>query len=316
MKKKYIIITGVAGMIGSELLEKIINKKNYHIYGMDNFNLGKKKFISRFLKKKNFDFFEIDNSKQIPKNILKKIKSNISEIWLLAANSDINSGNKDEKVDFFNTFLTTKNTFNSLEPKINRNTKIIFTSSSAIYGSVKNKINEKFLNFNPETNYGLMKLFCEHFLIYKFSKLNFILNIFRFPNVIGKNLTHGIIYDFLNKKNTKSKIFHVLGNGNQQKPYSYSKEIIDSMLFITNLNKKKIIVNLGYGDRGIKVKQIVNLFFKKFNLKKKLKYQKQIRGWVGDIPKYSYSTNYLKKLGYSFKKNSLNSLKTCLLNLK
>ena len=201
MKKKYIIITGVAGMIGSELLEKIINKKNYHIYGMDNFSLGKKKFISRFLNKKNFEFFEIDNSELISKNILKKIKYNISEIWLLAANSDINAGNKDEKVDFINTFLTTKNTFNSLESKINKNTKIIFTSSSAIYGSVKHKINEKFLNFNPETNYGLMKVLCEHFLIYKFSKLNFMLNIFRFPNVVGENLTHGIIYDFLDKLN-------------------------------------------------------------------------------------------------------------------
>ena len=42
MKKKYIIITGVAGMIGSELLEQIIYKKNYFIYGMDNFVLGKK----------------------------------------------------------------------------------------------------------------------------------------------------------------------------------------------------------------------------------------------------------------------------------
>ena len=27
-----------------------------------------------------------------------------------------------------------------------------------------------------------------------------MLNIFRFPNVVGKNLTHGIIYDFLKKK--------------------------------------------------------------------------------------------------------------------
>ena len=114
----------------------------------------------------------------------------------------------------------------------------------------------------------------------------------------------------------KNNVFQVLGNGNQQKPYSYSKEIIDAMLFVSSLNKKQVIVNLGYGDNGIKVKKIVKLFYKYFNLSKPIKYQKKLRGWDGDIPKYSYSTKKLKKLGYTFKKDSLNSLKTCLLNIK
>ena len=39
--KKIILITGVAGMLGSELLEKLINM-NKVIVGIDNFKLGKK----------------------------------------------------------------------------------------------------------------------------------------------------------------------------------------------------------------------------------------------------------------------------------
>lgn len=278
--------------------------------------LVKKNLLKNLKKKKNFKFFKIDISKKIPDRILKKINNNISEIWLLAANSDINLGNKNEKIDYVNTFLSAKNTFESLEPKIKSHTKVIFTSSSAIYGTVKKKIDENFLNFKPETNYGLMKLFCENYLLYKYSKLNFKLNIFRFPNVVGENLTHGIIYDFLKKKKSKNKVFQVLGNGNQQKPYSYSKEVIDAMLFVSSLNKKQVTVNLGYGDNGIKVKKIVKLFNEYFNLSKDIKYQKKLRGWDGDIPKYSYSTKKLKKLGYTFKKDSLNSLKTCLSNIK
>ena len=42
-----------------------------------------------------------------------------------------------KKVDYVNTFLSTKNTFESLESKIKSHTKVIFTSSSAIYGTVK-----------------------------------------------------------------------------------------------------------------------------------------------------------------------------------
>ena len=92
-------------------------------------------------------------------------------------------------------------TIKSLEKKIKPNSKISFTSSSAIYGTVKKKIHESYLKFNPETNYGLMKLLSENYLIHQQMKKNFFLNIFRFPNVVGKNLTHGIIYDFLKKKN-------------------------------------------------------------------------------------------------------------------
>lgn len=52
--KKNIIITGVAGMIGSNLLKKIISNKNNTVYGIDNLSLGRINFID--LKKKNFFF--------------------------------------------------------------------------------------------------------------------------------------------------------------------------------------------------------------------------------------------------------------------
>ena len=44
MKKKIILITGAAGMMGSELIEKLIND-NYLIIGIDNFRLGKKNLL-------------------------------------------------------------------------------------------------------------------------------------------------------------------------------------------------------------------------------------------------------------------------------
>ena len=44
-------------MIGSELLDQIIHKKNYIIYGMDNFVLGKKNLLKN-LKKKILSFLK------------------------------------------------------------------------------------------------------------------------------------------------------------------------------------------------------------------------------------------------------------------
>ena len=85
---------------------------------------------------------------------------------------------------------------------------------------------------------------------------------------MGKNLTHGIIYDFFKKKKLKTSFFSSFRKWKSAKPYSYASEIIDAMMHVKNLKKKKIIINLGYGDNGIKVKKIVKLFFDHFNIKK------------------------------------------------
>ena len=54
--KKIILITGAAGMVGSNLIEKYINK-NVIILGIDNLKLGKYKFINHYLNKKKFFSF-------------------------------------------------------------------------------------------------------------------------------------------------------------------------------------------------------------------------------------------------------------------
>ena len=115
-------------------------------------------------------------------------------------------------------------------------TKIIFTSSSAIYGETNSIISEKTKIKKPISNYGLMKLKSEIFLTNFSKKFKIEILIFRFPNVVGSNLTHGLLFDMKNKIFSKKKHIQVLGNGEQQKPYSHVSEIIDCMFFF----KKKI----------------------------------------------------------------------------
>ena len=304
MTNKNIFITGAAGMIGSNLVDKLIKDKKNKIYAVDNFILGKKKFIKKFINNKNFFFKEIDLAKKINFKFLKG-KKKLNEVWLLAANSNILNGIKDSRIDLNNTFMTTFNTLIGLQPYINKKTKIMFSSSSAVFGDKQICINEESI-FQPVSNYGAMKLLSESFINYFCNKYSLKSYIFRFPNVVGENLTHGIVYDFFKKKNNKQKIFQVLGNGYQKKPYSYCDEIIDCMFFLV---KKKIqgnidYFNLGTNDKGIEVKEIVNIFKSKTGLKKIIKYQNTKRGWPGDVARYYYSTNKINKYGYKFKMSS------------
>lgn len=305
--KKIIFITGVAGMIGSNLLKTYI-KKDLIIIGIDNLILGKKKFLSPFIKKKNFFFINSNLNKPLKsKEIIALINKNyLAEVWLLAANSDIQKGTNDPTVDLQNTFLTTFFTLNFLKKFLKKDTKILFSSSSAIYGNIISRINEENTAIKPISNYGAMKLASEGYLS-SFSKANNAsIFIFRFPNVIGNNLTHGLLFDMKKKILSKNKNIMVLGNGEQQKPYSHVSEIISCMIFI---KKKRYInkinyFNIGTDDAGMKVKNIVELLKKALNSKKKTIYQKNITGWVGDVSKYRYSTKKINRLGFYFKLSS------------
>ena len=236
---------------------------------------------------------------------------------MLAANSDINLGIKNPDIDLKNTFLTTYNTLNNLKPLIDKKTKIIFSSSSAIYGEINGKINEKTLTLGARSNYGVMKHASENYISYFSHTLEIQSYIFRFPNVVGKNLTHGVIFDLHKKLQIKSKYLNVLGNGEQQKPYSHVDEILDCMIFIKNKKFKDKLnhFNIGTNDSGMKVKEIVNMLLQESRSKKHIKYEKNIRGWIGDVPKYQYSTNKLNNLGFVFKLSSKDAVKLAIQNL-
>ena len=111
--QKIILITGAAGMVGSNLINKYINQ-DVQIIAIDSLKLGKTEHIKSFKKKKNFLFFKIDLSKKIKdrkiENILKK--NYLHEVWHLAVNSYIQSGISDYEVDLKDTFLSTFNTLN------------------------------------------------------------------------------------------------------------------------------------------------------------------------------------------------------------
>ena len=309
--KEVIFITGIAGMVGSNLLKKYINQ-NKIIIGIDNFELGKEKFIKDYFKFKNFFFLKINLNKKVTNKNLEKIlkKNSLREIWLLAANSDISKGIKNTSVDLNNTFLTTVNSLEFLKPYIKKNTKILFTSTSAIYGNVNKSVSENNSIVSPVSNYGAMKAACEAY-ISSFSFLNDANTfIFRFPNVIGKNLTHGLLFDMKKKINSKKNFINVLGNGKQQKPYSHVNEILSCMMFVKNKKYKKRmnVFNIGTNDKGIKVKDIVIRMLKIYKSNKKIKFGKSNIGWKGDVPTYRYNTKKINDLGFKFRINSKESV--------
>jgi UDP-glucose 4-epimerase len=305
-----ILITGVAGFIGTNLTKKLLSQ-GHIVIGIDNFCRGNKSNLLDFISNKSFHLIELDivNYDELLATLsLMHTDYQIEQVWHLAANSDIPAGVADIEVDFRDTFMTTMNIM-----KVMKQLKIysiVFASTSAVYGDLGNsKIEENAGPLLPISNYGAMKLASE--AIISASAESFLKNafIFRFPNVIGVPATHGVILDFIHKLKLNSTELNVLGNGTQQKGYLHVDELLDAMFFIiTNSSEKLNYFNIGNVDEGVTVKFIAEAVVAHCCPTAKINYGKENRGWIGDVPKFNYSIEKLLKLGWKPKLSSSESI--------
>ncbi len=295
-----ILVTGGVGFIGSHLCDYFVEGGNV-VAAIDNLSLGKESNISHLLQKNNFHFYKQDllNSAQMA-GIFEKEK--FEEVYHLAANSDIAQSSKNPDVDMNNTLMTTYSILKLMNQyKVG---KIIFSSSSAIYGETKNRISEDFGPLFPLSHYGAAKLASEAFISSFAENYNLQAWILRFPNVIGPRATHGVLFDLINKiKNNPAQI-EVLGDGEQNKPYLYVKDLIDAIVFVRNHSHKKInVFNIGVESRT-KVKTIAKMIIDQLHLETSICYTGGDRGWVGDVPAFEYDLTEINKLGWKAKYSS------------
>jgi len=159
---KRILVSGCAGYIGSQLVEKLISKNK--VIGLDDLSSGNKK---RVIKSKNFLFIKgsCDNKK-----ILNKIPGNIDFIYHLAGQSSAENSFYDPLYDLKKNLLST---VALLDFAIKKNCKrFIFSSSMSVYG---NKILAKETYIcKPLSFYGISK-YCseENIKIFLKKKIKF-----------------------------------------------------------------------------------------------------------------------------------------------
>ena len=279
-----ILITGMAGFIGSNLLKSLIERKE-KIIGVDNLSIGNLRNIKIFLKYKNFKFIKKDVLSQ---NILKIRK--FDTVFHLASLIDVRESFRMPSKYFSNIV---GGSMNILELARKNDAKIVFTSSAAVYGDYRRKVKESDRP-KPLSPYGFFKLTVEN-LIKHYNRIYGIdYTIFRLFNVYGENARTGIVKILLDSVR-KKKTFYLFGDGSQKRDFVYVKDVCKILLNHHELNND--VFNVGTG-RPISIQKLISLIQKISGKKIKIIKKPKVSG---DID-YSCADNskLLSKISYKF----------------
>jgi len=118
--------------------------------------------------------------------------------------------------------------------------------------------------------------------------------------VIGVPATHGVLLDFIRQLMADGSRLAVLGDGTQQKSYLHASDLIDAMLHVRAHDTSPLAVyNLGPGDAGVTVRFIAEETVRQVAPGARIDFGSGPRGWVGDVPRFSFSVDKIARLGWT-----------------
>lgn len=293
-------VTGGSGFIGSHLVDRLLEEEaNVTVY--DNISSGKKENIEQQIGRENFQFIKAD---LIYFDTLKEAMKGHEIIWHLGANTDIPGGNKMTDLDLKNCTIATYNVLEAMRQL--GIDKILFTSSATVYGDAPPQpFSETFGPLLPISLYGAGKLACEGLVSAYCHLFGIRAWIFRFANVVGARMGHGVIHDFIEKLRANPKELEILGDGKQEKPFFLTEDCIEGMLCaFQNSNSLCDVFNLGCNS-VTSVPKVAQIVAEEMGLSNvKFRYTGGTRGWPGDVPVVHFNVERMKMLGWQVRYSS------------
>lgn len=311
MEKKYILVTGGGGYIGSHLVIKLL-RKNYNIVVIDNYSNCPKDIKKTILKKTNKDFFffnlNLNNFKSVKKIF---IKFNIQTIFHLAGFKSVQESIKFKKKYFLNNVKGFQNLMKAVD--FNKLENIIFSSSAAVYSRHSRLPIKETAKIKILSPYAENKIFIEN-IIFKLQKKKLLKNAIslRYFNPAGSLIKsfkkkndvkyEGIFLKLIDSIN-KNFFFEIYGKNYNSKDKTCVRDFIHisdlvsghiAALKYVKKNSGSKIFNLGSGKENT-ILEVVKCFEK--TLKRKVLFKFKDRR-IGDIPKSLADIEKSKKFLY------------------
>lgn len=308
-----ILVTGGAGFIGTHLVLDLLRQgHNVTVYDKRSPHEANWTLKHRLVLQNN----PKDDFKWVTGDILDLTKLEVhvarnDMVYHLAANTDIPNGHKDCDLDLKNCVEGTRNVLEAMR-RSSRCHEIVYASTAAAYGNAgaKKAVSEATGHLCPISLYGAGKLAAESFVSAYAEMFAMYATIFRFGNVVGGNMDHGVIMDTITKVRTAmqshNEVFEVWGNGFGFKPFFLVDDCVHG---IQTLHRARLespgpisrceIFNLGTETTSV-IKNVVAIVMEEMDPKRTMTavYQMTETGFVGDVPRVLFNVDKAKSWGW------------------
>ena len=310
---KKIIVTGGAGFIGSNLINKLINNNSSIIMNIDKLNYASnRKFIKKY---DNYFFSKIDlKNHDLVDKVIQDF--NPDHIYHLAAESHVDRSIASPREFIDSNIIGTFNLLESIR-KNNLENKVTFQhiSTDEVYGDleISDKSFTENSKFFPNSPYSASKASSDH-LVRAWNKTfgikTFISNCSNNfgPNQDKEKFIPKIIFNLKHGKEIP-----VYGSGNQIRDWLYVEDHVDALIQISEKGKVGNTYNIG-GNQECSNIEIINLIQDIFSKKIKKSISAKIK-YVKDRAahdfRYSINSDKAKKvLEWEPKFNLISGLET------
>jgi len=288
-----ILIIGSSGLIGRYLVKTLLKKK---------------------LKPICYDVSE--NTKNINVNFIKGSIENLDILYKKTKNIKIDlvihlaaflgvKNTELDKLKCLNTnIIGTKNILDfCVKKKIK---KIIFSSSSEVYGEGGNLFLKENSFLKPKSVYGITKVVNEEYIKAYSKKFDLNYNICRFFNIYGTYQRDEFVIPKFVSKVKNNQVVKIYGTGNQIRSFCYVDDAVGALIKLISKNKKNKTYNIGNNKEPIKMIDLAKLIFNLANKKIKIKKidfsisdrssKREIYQRKPDISKAIKEINYMPKI--------------------
>ena len=287
-------LTGGAGFIGSHLLDHLLAQgEKVTVY--DNLSSGRRAWIQHNLDKDGLRFIQAD---LLDSDSLEQAMAGHDLVWHLGANTDIPAGRQDVDLDIKNCTLATHNVLEAM--RTHGISKLIFSSTSALYGDPPVfPAPESAGPLRPISLYGAAKLACEGLISAYCHLFDIRAWMFRFANVVGARMSHGVIFDFIQKLKRNPHELEIWGDGQGQKPFFLVEDCIEGIFCAYRRTDEWCdVFNLGT-TTATRIHNVAAIVIEEMGLADvDLKYTGGRRGFPGDVPELLLDASKMKLLGW------------------
>lgn len=254
MKGKRVAITGGAGFIGSHLADELATSNSVII--IDDLSTGKKENIARLIEKDNVTFTQ---GSILDLSLLQKLFQGVDYVFHLAALARVPRSIEDPLIT---NEVNIKGTLSVLlAARDNRVRKVIYASSSSIYGDSPTLPQREDMSPSPQSPYALTKLAGEYYCnifrqIYGLSTV-----CLRYFNVYGsrqdlQSQYATVIPAFIGRisQNLPPIIF---GDGEQSRDFTFIEDVVQASILAAETNAAGAY-NIG-GGKSITINRLAEI---------------------------------------------------------